>query len=86
MPARKKQKSNRPSKRLYVYMAFVTMVVVHFFTKPFKRGLSSLSRRLKKSSKRSSIRAQLKLGQEDFNQPVFVKKSNPKKKNSYQIS
>ena len=82
MPARKKQKSNRTSKRLYVYMAFVTMVVVHFFTKPFKRGLSSLSRRLKKSSKKNNIRAQLKLGQEDFNQSVFAKNiSTSKKKN-----
>lgn len=81
MPVRKKQKSSHPSKRLYIYMAFVTMVVVHFFTKPFQKGLGALGQRLKNASGKSRLREQLKLGQQDRPAvPLPAKRRTTKKK------
>ncbi|MBO7483965.1 MAG: hypothetical protein J6T55_02450 [Alphaproteobacteria bacterium] len=60
----KKKKRIRFNKKLYIYMAFVTMAAVSLFAKPFKKGLSALNRRLRKSSKKGELRAQLALNQQ----------------------
>lgn len=64
MPRKKQKKKSRQSKSLYIYMALVTMAVVHFFAKPFKRGLGILNHRLRQASQeKNSLRAQLSLNQ-----------------------
>ena len=81
--SKQKKKSKRFNKRLYIYMAFVTMAAVSLFAKPFKKGLNALSRRLKRASQKDSLRAQLELNQQNFsplpdhlpeNAPVFKRK------------
>lgn len=65
MPKKNQKKAQHQNKSLYIYMAFVTMTVVHFFAKPFKKGAGILNRRLRKASqKRTNLRAQLSLGQQ----------------------
>ena len=63
MSYKKGKRTVRYNKKLYVYMAFVAMVAVHFFAKPFKKGIKALSNRLKKASTKNNLRAQLALGQ-----------------------
>ena len=60
MSNRKKtvRKMTFKQKCTYIFEAFVAMEVVHFFSKPFKRGWGALNKRLKSSSKRD-LRAQL---------------------------
>ena len=79
-----KKKSKRFNKRLYIYMAFVTMAAVSLFAKPIKRGLSALGRRLKRASHKNNLRAQLELNQQNLssvhrdlveNHPVPERKS-----------
>ena len=65
------KKKKRFSKRLYVYLAFVTMAAVSLFAKPIKKGLHSLNNRLKNASQKRSLRAQLGLAQQDFEEPVL---------------
>lgn len=72
MPKQKK----RFSKRLYVYLAFVTMAAVSLFAKPIKKGFHSLNNRLKKASQKRSLRAQLGLAQQNFQEPLPLKKRN----------
>ena len=64
MPKKKQKKETIQNKSVYIYMALVTMTVVHFFAKPFKKGLGILSRRLRQASQRkTNLRTQLSLGQ-----------------------
>ena len=72
MPKQKK----RFSKRLYVYLAFVTMAAVSLFAKPIKKGFHSLNNRLKKASQKRSLRAQLGLAQQNFEEPLPPQKRN----------
>ena len=61
---KKRKKTSIKNKSLYIYMALVTMAVVHFFAKPFKKGLGILNRRLRQASQeKNSLRAQLSLNQ-----------------------
>ena len=69
-----KQKK-RFSKKLYVYLALVTMAAVSLFAKPIKKGFHSLNSRLKKASEKRSLRAQLGLAQQNF------QKAPPQKRN-----
>ena len=66
MPKKKRKKSSVQNKSLYIYLALVTMTVVHFFAKPFKKGVGILNRRLHQASQRknNSLRVQLLLGQD----------------------
>ena len=74
MPPKKQKKNTHQSKSFYIYMALVTMTVVHFFAKPFKKGMGILKRRLQKASQgKNSLRAQLSLNQSQ--QPVFSRNS-----------
>ena len=66
----KKKKRIRINKKLYIYMAFVTMAAVSLFAKPFKKGLSALNRRLRRSSQKGDLRAQLALNQQTFSSPI----------------
>ena len=70
-----KQKK-RFSKKLYVYLALVTMATVSLFAKPIKKGLHSLNNRLKKASEERSLRAQLGLAQQNFQEPLHPQKRN----------
>ena len=70
MPKQKK----RFSKKLYIYLAFVTMAAVSLFAKPIKKGLHSLNNRLKNASQKRNLRAQLGLTQQNFEEPVQRKK------------
>ena len=69
---KKKLPQKRQSKRLYIYMAFVTMAAVHLFAKPIKKGWNSLRRCLRKNSAKNNLRAQLALGADSSR--IYVKK------------
>ena len=59
------------SKKIYIYLAFVTMAAVSLFAKPIKRGLHSLNNRLKNASHKQSLRAHLGLAQQNFEEPIL---------------
>ena len=69
-----RQQKKRFSKRVYIYLAFVTMAAVSLFAKPIKKGLHSLNNRLKNASKKRNLRVQLGLAQQNFEEPVQHKK------------
>lgn len=72
MPGKKQKKNAHQSKSFYIYMALVTMAVVHFFAKPFKKGMGILRRRLQRASReKNSLRAQLSLNQNQQPLPQF---------------
>ena len=54
-------KKKRLTKRMYVFLAFVTMAAVSLFAKPIKRGFSTLKTHLTKASSRANFRQDLKL-------------------------
>ena len=82
MPSKKKtvRKMTFKQKCTYIFEAFITMEVVHFFSKPFKRGWGALNKRLKSSSKRD-LRVQLTSKQQK-NTPRsrLVKRSSVRKR------
>ena len=61
MSTKKYPRKKRINKRLYVYMAFVTMAAVHLFAKPIH--WMGLKRRLKKANKKTTLRQQLNSSQ-----------------------
>ena len=63
MPKSKPVKKKRFNKRLYVYMAFVTMAAVHLLARPIQKGWTGLHHRLKEASQKRSLRTQLALNQ-----------------------
>ena len=71
MPKKNRKKSSIQNKSLYIYLALVTMTVVHFFAKPFKKGVGILKRRLQQASQRknSNLHVQLLLGQDRYSAP-----------------
>ena len=71
MPKQKK----RFSKRLYVYLAFVTMAAVSLFAKPIKKGVHSLHNHLRRASHKQKLRDQLDSARQDpTNTPKHKKK------------
>ena len=53
----KKLPQKRLTKRMYVYLGFVTMAAVNLFSKPIKRGISALEKRLKGAAQQGGRRS-----------------------------
>ena len=65
----------RLTKRMYVFLAFVTMAAVHLFAKPIKRGISLLL--TKSANQKPNLRSDLEVYSRQ-QQKQAIKKS-PKK-------
>lgn len=79
------QTKKRFNKKLYIYLALVTMGIVSLLAKPIKKGFYSLNKRLQSASNKKSLKVQLGLAQQDFS-PIETKphKKAIKKRQPYQ--
>ena len=81
---RQNKKKKRLTKRMYVYLAFVTMAAVSLFAKPIRRGLSALKRRLAQTSaKKANLRRDLNLNAAASTVSPYATHKNKKAKTSH---
>ena len=77
------RKKTRFNKKLYIYLALITMAAVSLFAKPIKRGIHALNTRLRNASNKASLRVQLGLAQQDIPQKTTkIQKKKPQKSRS----
>ena len=71
MLSQKKSKKKRFNKRLYIYMALVTMAIVSLFTKPIKKSFTTLEKYLSSTThKKTTLRENLESSQSKPNTSV----------------